>query len=80
MSYVNSILGPFADLWAQEPVLVTAAVTAALDLLVAFGINIDQTQKNAVLAVVTALGAIIARGRVSPVKPPATPLVATVNQ
>ena len=66
MTYVAAFFGPLADLWAQEPVLVTTAVTAGIDLLIAFNLPIDQQQRNAIIVFVTALGAIVARGRVSP--------------
>lgn len=66
MSYVTAFFGPLTDLWSQEPVLVTTAVTAAIDLFIAFGWQVDQNQRNAIIVFVTALGAIIARGRVSP--------------
>lgn len=55
------------DLWAREPVIVTAVVVALLDAGVAFGLPLSVEQKTALIATVTAIGAFVARSRVSPV-------------
>lgn len=51
---------------SEEPVLVTALVSAALALAVSFGVSLDDTQLAAINAVVVAVLAIVARGKVTP--------------
>lgn len=51
----------------REPVLVTALVAAILQLLVAFGLNLSTEQNIAVMGVVGAVLAFVARSKVSPV-------------
>lgn len=50
----------------NEPVLVTGFVTAVLGLLVAFGLELSDEQIGAILAVVGAALAIVARQKVTP--------------
>jgi hypothetical protein len=69
----------------REPAVVigtiTAAVAAILALLVAFGIELDQTQQVAILGVIAGVGplvaAILTRRKVTPVVPavPVAPVV-----
>lgn len=62
----------------REPALtvgtVTAAVTAVLALLVAFGLDLTDDQRNAILGVVAVLAPLVAtvvtRGKVTPVNDP----------
>lgn len=51
----------------NEPVLVTTLVGAVLNLVIAFGIHIDDTQKTAILVLIDAGLAIFARSQVTPV-------------
>lgn len=64
-------IGNFGDkiinLWENEPVAVTAVVTGALDLLIAYNAPITPDQKTAILVVVSGIGALIARRKVTPV-------------
>lgn len=55
------------NLWENEPVAVTAVVTGALDLLVAYNAPITPEQKTAILALVSGIGVLIARRQVTPV-------------
>ena len=55
------------ELWESEPVAVTGLVTAGLDAAVAFGAAISPDQKTAVVILVTAIGVLIARSKVTPV-------------
>lgn len=52
----------------NEPVLVTSLVTALLALLVAFKVPINEEQKAAVLLVVGAVMAFVARRKVKPTR------------
>ncbi len=57
-------------IWARiqdEPVLATTLVGAAISLAVVFGAPISDDQKTAIVVAVTALLAIFARSKVSPV-------------
>ena len=63
MTYLQSLW----DRISNEPVLVTTFVGALLNLLVVFGLPIDDEQKTAVVVLVTAVLAIFARSQVSPV-------------
>lgn len=53
----------------NEPVLVTTLVGAVLGLLVAFGVDLSETQTTAIIAVVVAVLAFVARQKVTPAKP-----------
>jgi hypothetical protein len=55
------------DKLRNEPVLVRAAIGAAVTLLVQFGVPITDGQANAITALAWALLALSARGKVSPV-------------
>lgn len=52
-----------------EPVLVTAAVSAVIALVVAFGVELSNEQTGAILAVVTALLGFVTRRKVTPSAP-----------
>jgi len=54
-------------LWEDEPVAITGVITALLDAAIAFNAPIAPDQKTAVIAVVSAIGVLIARNRVTPV-------------
>lgn len=62
----------------REPLLsvatVTAAVSAVLALLVAFGLDVTEDQQNAILGAVAVIAPIVvgllARGKVTPVADP----------
>lgn len=55
----------------REPALVVGVVQAVLLLVVAFGVHIDDTQTQAIVAAVTAVlalaGAVTVRQRVTPI-------------
>jgi hypothetical protein len=55
------------DKLRNEPVLVRAAIGAAITLLVQFGVPITDGQANAITALAWALLAMSARGKVTPV-------------
>lgn len=52
----------------REPVLVSTLVGAILALLVAFGVDISDEQKTAIIGVIVAVSALVARQQVTPVK------------
>ena len=52
----------------DEPVLVSTLVGAVLALLVAFGVDISEEQKAAVIGVIAAVTALVARHNVTPVR------------
>jgi hypothetical protein len=54
-----------ADLWANEPIVITGLVGAILGLLVTFGLKIDPDQIAAIDAVIVAVGVFIARSKAS---------------
>jgi hypothetical protein len=54
------------DKLQTEPVVVTGAVTAAVDLAVAFGAPISGGEKGAILGLVAAIGLFVARKAVTP--------------
>ena len=57
-------------LWARiqaEPVLLVTFVGAVLDLAIVFGAPLADEQKTAIVVVATALLALFARSKVSPV-------------
>ena len=57
-------------LWARiqdEPVLVTTLIGAIIDLAIAFGAPISPDQKTPVIVVVSAVLALFARSKVTPV-------------
>lgn len=57
------------NIWKQEPVAVTGAVSAILTLAAAFGLNLTGEQIGAIAAVLTALSALSGRSQVVPVRP-----------
>ena len=52
----------------DEPVLVSTLVGTAISLLVAFGVDISEEQKVAVIGFVVAVVALFARGSVTPTR------------
>ena len=62
-----------------EPVLVATFVGAVLNLGIAFGLPIDETQKAAILVVIDAVLAIFARQASTPVSAPSLPVGTAVN-
>ena len=50
----------------NEPVLLTALVGSLLALLVAFGVDLTEEQTAAVIGVITAASALVARSKVTP--------------
>ena len=63
MAIIDRLLG----IWGSEPVLITTLATTLLDVAIVFGLPWSEDQKVAIVALVTALGAIVARSRVTPV-------------
>ena len=55
---------------AGEPVLVSALVAALIALGVAFGLNLTPEQVGSIMAVVTAVLALVVRAKVTPVVGP----------
>lgn len=53
-------------LWAKEPTLVVGLVSTIIALVVAFGIRLTADQVGAIMAVVSALGALAVRSQVTP--------------
>jgi hypothetical protein len=66
---INAAGDKIVNLWESEPVAVSGLVTVLLDAGIAFGLPIDPDQKTAVIAVVSAIGVLIARSKVTPVTP-----------
>ena len=64
---IGSLGEKVVNLWETEPVAVSGLVTVALDAAVAFGAPISPDQKTAVIGVVSAIGVLIARSKVTPV-------------
>ena len=60
-----AILARISDLWAAEPVVITALIGSVLALLVALGVPISDDVKAAILALIVAIGTLIARAKVS---------------
>ena len=54
------------DRIVKEPVLVTALVTAAIGLIVAFGVDVPDEAKAAIITFVGAVLALVARQKVTP--------------
>ena len=54
------------DLVRREPALTAGLVQAILGLLLAFGVELDQTQVGAVMAVTAAVLALAVRSKVTP--------------
>lgn len=58
------------DLWMREPARIVGLVTAAIALLVSFGVELSGQQQaaivGAVIAVLVVLGAEVTRSRVTP--------------
>ncbi len=67
---MGAILDKLYGIWASEPVLVTTLFTALLDVGIVFGLPLTADQKTALVAFVTAIGAIVARSQVTPVAKP----------
>lgn len=57
----------FLDWWGREPVVITTVAVALVDAAVVFGAPLEAEQKTAIVTLITALGAAIARSRVRPV-------------
>jgi hypothetical protein len=68
-----------AAIWAKEPLVILSLLAAIIGVLVAFHVHIDETQKEAIRALVLAAGVLVARSMVSPTgssgdtKPPTVP-------
>lgn len=62
-----AFLAPIIARIENEPVLATTLLGAVLSLLVVYGVPISDDQKAAIIAVLTAVLAIFARSKVSPV-------------
>lgn len=64
---MNAILEKIYGIWGAEPVLITTLFTCVLDVAIVFGLPLTADQKTALVAFVTAIGAIVARSQVTPV-------------
>lgn len=53
-------------LWGREPAMIVAFIQAILVLAVTFGLNLDQDQTAAILAVAALALGLITRSQVSP--------------
>lgn len=53
-------------LWKREPALFYGAVNSVLALVLAFGVDLSTEQTGAILAVTSALLALITRAQVTP--------------
>jgi hypothetical protein len=67
---IRTIFDAVTGIWTSEPVAVTGLVTVLLDAAISFGAPISPDQKTAVIGVVSALGILVARSKVSPVTTP----------
>ena len=70
---IGSLGEKIVNLWESEPVAVTGLITVSLDVAVAFGVNISPDQKTAVIGLVSAIGILIARQKVTPTAAPVLP-------
>ena len=70
---IGSLGEKVVSLWESEPVAVTGLITVGLDAAVAFGVNISPDQKTAVIGLVSAVGVLIARQKVTPTAAPVLP-------
>lgn len=57
-------------IWKREPALFYGLVNTVLALILAFGVDLTTEQTGAILAVTSALLAIITRSQVSPTEKP----------
>ena len=57
-----------ASITTQEPVIVTAAVTAILQVIVIAGFHLDAATQATIVGGLSALAGVFVRGRVSPVQ------------
>lgn len=64
---MQAILERIYGIWGSEPVLITTLFTTLLDVAIVFGLPLTPDQKTALVAFVTAIGAIVARSQVTPV-------------
>ncbi len=67
MEQLKSALVALWERISNEPVLVTTLIGAVIALLVAFGLNVTDDQKVAIIGVVAAVLALFARSKVTPV-------------
>lgn len=67
LAAIGRLTAKVISVWENEPVAVSGLVTVLLDAAVAFGAPISDDQKTAVIAIVSAIGVLIARSQVSPV-------------
>jgi ABC-type amino acid transport system permease subunit len=75
---MSQFLSEIVERIRNEPVLVTTLVGAVLTALAVFNIPLTEEQIVALVAVATALMAIIARSAVTPVRAPTLPPGTTV--
>ncbi|GAC1373670.1 MAG: hypothetical protein NVSMB4_00440 [Acidimicrobiales bacterium] len=61
----------------HEPAVIAGAIAAIIALAIAFGVHLSADQTGAIMAVVSAVGALLVRSQVTPVVPVA-PVVAPV--
>lgn len=54
-------------LWQREPAVIIGVAVAALNAAVVFGVPLTVEQKAALVTVLTSIGAVAIRSRVSPV-------------
>jgi len=54
-------------LWNCEPAIVLGLAQSAIALAIAFGARLSAEQVGAMMAMITALGAVLVRSQVSPV-------------
>lgn len=60
---MSAIIDRITTIWAEEPVVITGVVTAILALLVSVGVQIPEPFSVALVALITAIGILIARAK-----------------
>lgn len=72
-------MGSLITFFQSEAVAISFLVGAAINLAIVFGVQIDDSQKVAIITVVDALLALLARQNVTPTSEPVLPVGTSVN-
>ena len=70
MSAIRSVFAAAVNLLETEPVVVVGLITSLIDAAVVFGVPIDESQKTALIGIITALGVLLARSKATSVTTP----------
>jgi hypothetical protein len=75
----SGLVGRVITLWETQPLAVTALITAAIDVAIAFGAPITQDQKTVLIGLISAAGVVVAHQNVTPTASPSLPSGTRVN-